>query len=1468
MKENINNLARLTDLKKSLVENNVSAGAISSIEKAVRSGMIFKRPSDLGILNLPVADVRILETAVGFGNPSPAADVRTLQYSFKPVVNEEYFFGYQFVITYTNAEKYSVAESFPIEDNRVVYVDLDLNDIAVGTKIIYQVKTASGDYAAIALGNTSSEPKEELLEIDKAALAGTLIRVKADSVKTLMNPAVNSSYQVKGKLISAKDEKTEGYQVVLMAALKNTAAGVPDFFPVAYASTETKGYFVTGFLIFNQPQDAENLIAAKAVMSKDDKVWEQPINLLETAPPPGTEGNVKRMIPPRLILVISDSKTEANETDDCKCGCNDLNFHEKKVLEEHSYYTVVRTTEPAIIADTLEDEEEIDLDEIYGTGGKVSISVFRKYQAAVKTQVKPMLAMTAVFGDQPSLNTQPATIARVTTNTEFKSTMLNQDLLHKLVVENKVLNTLKGKKKRQFKGRSYLNPLNQIDWDDEPTIYQAASVAHGHLLHFKQEWLPDGYSIGDILYSLPLAPGQKKQIAVLDWERRESAANSQSLDYEEHLNNTLVRDRDINEVINATLNENIKGSSRASTGGFGFGLGGAVMGVFNGGTFGALHGISGGKSSSSSSANQNSHRDSTASSMQSISDRTSQAASMVRSQRATVIQTVSQGERVQATSESVANYNHCHAITIQYFEVLRHFNIRTRLANVQECLFIPLQITPFNPEKIQRWRNTLETRVFRRELRNAFDAISRILNEKENDDNYYDSIGYPRKHFAEQAMKVFSGELFIEFTFFNTNEGKISDDMIRFLKVFGISIDAAEYQDRSISNKELAEMVGPRTIEFLLNTIVIETDKGNNLRLDLTLLNRFRQNALLRVSIRQTANTPTYIRRELVEGIKIRIDKSRLSVEDKEAVEQLSNKFMKITIRSGNLRYRTDNMSALLFSGSVNNDLFADNDGVYLPTPLNGEELRNPRGEDINLANQLIQHLNENLEYYHKCIWFDMTPERRYMLLDGIIAPGKANGRSVASVVENKLIGIAGNSLIMPVAPGNQLDPSIDADFNLFAQYYKEDNDPIRLSLPTKGVYAESVMGKCNSCEEKDESRFWRWEESPIPDSPNTQILPLNTDTRRADPGNLQAKDFPAPVVNIQNAPNVPDPSGLQAMMQLLGKGDSFRDITGLNQNQLNALATFQKTMDTAQAFGKEAAELAKAAAKLELVKDANKSGVLSTEDSRSISKKTLDPDEINKIDKEKAKQDRQETEKDIDQIDEAKTKNRIDDEEAKDLTVDRIRKGQGTEDKKPVPKKTGKKKYNLTLFLKNYEGRPLTGNFLLTYGSLVNIPVEITGSSVFQQTVELDSSKENILEIKGNPFAPGISSANPDFFFHFAEFPTVTGSNKNLTFEVFQTRVERSIEVAQGTSRSKVIEEASAKELSLSTEIGGEVDLLIATFGSSITITGSVSNTHTESTETGESTTTTEVHTYKVPARRLKVKQKGVETDDLSLEE
>jgi hypothetical protein len=123
------------------------------------------------------------------------------------------------------------------------------------------------------------------------------------------------------------------------------------------------------------------------------------------------------------------------------------------------------------------------------------------------------------------------------------------------------------------------------------------------------------------------------------------------------------------------------------------------------------------------------------------------------------------------------------------------------------------------------------------------------------------------------------------------------------------------------------------------------------------------------------------------------------------------------------LRYSTPHMD-----GYLAHDYRADNDltpgdPVKIYTPLTADEKRDARKEDIQFSNMLIEHLNANLEHYHKAIWQRMDPDRRYMLLDGFVAP-YASGKSVVSVVENRVIGVAGNSLIMPVPPGYKLDPS------------------------------------------------------------------------------------------------------------------------------------------------------------------------------------------------------------------------------------------------------------------------------------------------------------------------------------------------------------------------------------------------------------------------------------------------------------
>ena len=259
----------------------------------------------------------------------------------------------------------------------------------------------------------------------------------------------------------------------------------------------------------------------------------------------------------------------------------------------------------------------------------------------------------------------------------------------------------------------------------------------------------------------------------------------------------------------------------------------------------------------------------------------------------------------------------------------------------------------------------------------------------------------------------------------------------------------------------------------------------------------------------------------------------------------------------------------------VDNDL-KPGDPVVIATPLSAQEKRNPREEDKYLSRLLIEHLNANLEYYHKAIWSRLDADRRYMLLDGFVAP-YAGGKSVASVVENRVIGVAGNCLIMPVAPGYKLDPTYEFEPVLDAQgrpqvdatgkpvvkqvslldHYQPLSPPApyRVSIPTRGVFAEAVMGACNSCEKWDESRYWKWEEHPIPESP-TPIAPVQTQPpQRSNPGALTPTPFPTPIVSLQNVPAAPAPgSTLAGALTLLGQSGIFPDITGLTQTQKNAL--------------------------------------------------------------------------------------------------------------------------------------------------------------------------------------------------------------------------------------------------------------------------------------------------------------------------
>ena len=1258
-----------------------------------------------------------------------------------------------------------VADSTPAPGSSAPADDAPSNDRdapAAGPDI--EADDADPTYAPSRVASVSDERGEFRLELPNRELLGTTMRfvVSAPSGETLLDreltvSRLTSPVHLKIRTVkpvvltdAASDDLTPApvsgatrrvtgwvvernghalpkiLQVLVYASAKGAATPEGAGTPVLVGRPDASGYFA-GDVPNRDYADARAYVAGIAdpiVLDLEDHriplklllVIDAPVDAevaTTSATGPGCDCTETGVTPRTPSQSDIDSAPGVYSTDLGTGRCVDFTVP-NRAIEEYSFFSVVRTTEPDIRGLTVGGREALPAAPSR-TNAIVSADGF--VVAPERAMRRAIVPMENAAPDAPVAMAYAATAAPAT---EYRreSALVNAGLEARLAADNRLAKLAWDRDSRfpgtttKPPGRTALDAVNPVDWDSTPTFHEAATVSHGHLLHFKQVWYADGYSLGDLLYSLPLAPGQKKLISVLDWERREQTSRSEDTFASEQLSASLSRDRDLSEVVTGTLTESARGGSSNTTAGVGVGTGAAGNGSYQGFNFGALLGVSGGYGESNSAAWQDSARGLSSTSLQNLRDRTLQSASSVRSLRTSVVHSVSQGEAVRATTEVVANHNHCHAITVQYFEVLRHLKVTNELVDVRECVFVPLPMSIFDRNKTLRWRQTLQTYLQRAELAAAFDATRRV-------ETNWSEVAYPTARYADELVRAVAGELRLTVVIplpplpslpppdpadpidtakktaeaLNPTTGVLG----AFLAVAtgGLSLVAGAATNAAIDATQAATQgaralaeslareaspevqyqrfqhdVVPGVVEGFVNTLELFALVDNNeVRLsgaDFTLVSEYQPGVPLLVSLRGTLDV----------GV-TRGQIKQLIIKSGQALPP----GFKAIVNAATIRYQTDSFEhGLVVDDRVNDDLeppgiaisinpttllpvfspTTPGKGAALYTPTDAWEQRNPRLDDIRLSTELVEHLNDNLEYYHHAIWWAMDPNRRFMLLDGFVAPG-TNERSLASVVENRLIGIVGNALVLPVAHGVHLDPRFVPEAGkdlpeLVAHYRPQPVAPSRVSLPTRGVFAEAVMGSCVACEKVDDSRFWRWEESPIDEPPG--IEPLSTATRRTVPDSGAPTAFPTPVVSIQNAPTAPDPTGVGAVLDAITK-QSFADITGLEGTQANAAAAYAKAMDTAATFGKEASTLAQQAAMLGAkdkalgaIDDAEGDGKIDTKDARDLRVKAL-----RKMVGDTATDERASSVSDrLKVIDDAAAKGSITDEQARDLRAQVLR--------------------------------------------------------------------------------------------------------------------------------------------------------------------------------------------------------------------
>lgn len=707
-------------------------------------------------------------------------------------------------------------------------------------------------------------------------------------------------------------------------------------------------------------------------------------------------------------------------------------------------------------------------------------------------------------------------------------------------------------------------------------------LATGALLRFSQSWYAQGLTLGQLLHSTSLAPGESTRIAMIDWSRRSSASASETIAEAEQLSNTQLHSRSISEVTQATAKEFQSGQSTSTVtssteqagGALGFELGPVA---FGGGASGSTTTTEAMSASSSFGS-----RDLAASYAQNINDRSQQNASSVRNRRASIVREVSQEEHEQISTRVVTNYNHMHALNVQYYEVVQAFRVTTQLEEAERCLFVPLKLLDFRDVAVvERWREVLARAALSARVRRQL------------------TVEYGVVEVIPQTPRVTPGRIIV-------GGGVFAHDLTA-VPARRMMLARAELAAPS-SNVPVAEAAAPATpatpatpastpatpakpavldyrLSPLTSAAAVLAEKGWNIDQlnavgfasgrvmgrpgmdtvfvsDDALLLGFvlRDGQALRFSVR---------RRDGVELAPLEASSTAFALREPLALKELAS----IAIQPAGER---DLKTLLVLQLSVAGTAMPLDVPIALKAGGPAGALQDViKFGAVGAGRELTDHLEGNRLYYSQAVFRSLDAAT----LGGVLAGFTYRGIPVSQLVDSQPVASTANYLVFRMnvdARGDAEDErwaAEQAEWGAWlARHGLERPAPKSeiIPLPSGGVFAEAVLGRFNAAEKIDLTRFWNWQDSPIPITA-PEIAPVQAGSR-AQSDEIRPGQLSAPVVTIQNPTALPDPAGVAAILGAIQQGNMFRDMSGMAQTAALAQAGLQASAQGATAAGQQAA--------------------------------------------------------------------------------------------------------------------------------------------------------------------------------------------------------------------------------------------------------------------------------------------------------
>jgi hypothetical protein len=699
------------------------------------------------------------------------------------------------------------------------------------------------------------------------------------------------------------------------------------------------------------------------------------------------------------------------------------------------------------------------------------------------------------------------------------------------------------------------------------------TIDFGYVALQVQTWTHLGTGLGEVRQSLALAPGESRNLAIIDWRRRHLFSRDESTSAHEVLDTAMLHGRALDDVVQATAREHqwgrtfataatatlgaglVVGGGMAAGAAIGAGVGGlsgqvvgavagAVIGAEVAGPIGALAGgatgmgvggmvgsaaglvggaVIGGIAGSVGyiQSDTRGDREIVAQDRQNILDVTSQKSSYARSLRSTIVIDDAQRERAEARTQNVTNYNHAHALNLTYHEILDRYLVQIRTERLEPFVVLPFRAMDFDDKSIA---------------------------------DYWDLIG---PGVADRALAARFGALV-------TGSGA--------LDLPAAPIDGGD-QLIALELEIERELTSPAPDE-----VVLKKADGNTMALRLStnagapavgfVLDRVRAEAPWTVALR---------------------DVREIQVKFEERFRTTGGRY-RVTVGAGEIKLASGEHRRVERKDLGRLAMTAGRAAVALGynwDPLGdvqaGQRDAASAGDDVARVRRYVQRRSH---YFTRLILASIEAEDLLATLGGLAFLINGQHYPVVDYVDPLPIGYTARGLMFRVKAVDSAPLLLQGMVNFPAEldaWFKIARGQVtsrELCLPAQGLFCEAVLGRANSAEKIDLTRFWNWQDSPIP-NPAPAIDPTSTGSR-AEPLPGVTPTVPSNVITIGTPTVLPDATGLAGVLAAIQNPNIFRDMSkaDLLAGTMNHLATVAEHAATAAGtLAGEAGQRAMAAA-------------------------------------------------------------------------------------------------------------------------------------------------------------------------------------------------------------------------------------------------------------------------------------------------